>query len=277
MPNLAAALRDAERRLTHTSPSARLDAEVLLAHVLDKPRTYVIAWPAKTLPGEALDYLNTLVERRAAGQPVAYLTGEREFWSLALKVNDAALIPRPETELLVERAAAMIEQSAASRVLDLGTGSGAIALALALRFPHLAITASDVSAAALSVAEVNRKALGANNVELRESDWFDVLGDAYEVIVANPPYVASDDPHLEQGDVRFEPRLALDGGRDGLDCLRTIIDEAPRHLLRGGWLLLEHGFDQGDAVRELLQAAGFSSVHTCRDLAGHERVSAGRR
>lgn len=276
MPNLAAALRDAERRLAHASPSARLDAEVLLAHVLDKPRTYAIAWPARTLPGEALAYFNTLVERRAAGQPVAYLTGEREFWSLALKVDDAALIPRPETELLVERATTVIERSAASRVLDLGTGSGAIALALALRFPRLAVTASDVSAAALRVAEANRKALGADNVELRESDWFMALGDGYDVIVANPPYVASDDPHLEQGDVRFEPRVALDGGRDGLDGLRKIIGEAPQHLLRGGWLLLEHGFDQGGAVRELLQAAGFSSVDTHRDPAGHERVSDGR-
>ncbi|MDH3713764.1 MAG: peptide chain release factor N(5)-glutamine methyltransferase [Gammaproteobacteria bacterium] len=277
MPNLAAVLRDAEQRLAHSSPSARLDAEVLLAHVLQKPRSYLAAWPAKTPPRDALAYFGELLERRAAGQPVAHLTGEREFWSLSLQVSEATLIPRPETELLVERAATAIRRNAASRVLDLGTGSGAIALALALKFPRLKITASDASTEALRVAERNRKMLGASNVSVVHSDWFQALNDDYEIIVANPPYVPGDDPHLREGDVRFEPRLALDGGDDGLECLRYIIRLAPRRLLHGGWLLLEHGFDQGAAVRELLSAAGFSAVGTHRDLAGHERVSEGRR
>jgi len=276
MPNLAAVLRDAEQRLAQSSPSARLDAEVLLAHVLQKPRSYLTAWPAKTLPADALTYFTELLDGRATGRPVAHLTGEREFWSLALKVSDATLIPRPETELLVERAGAVIARSAALRVLDLGTGSGAIALALALKLPHLKITASDVSSDALKVAERNRKALGAANVRLLQSDWFEALPDDFDVIVTNPPYVPVDDPHLREGDVRFEPRLALDGGGDGLECLRTIVSSAPQRLLRGGWLLLEHGFDQGTAVRELLSAAGFSAIDTHRDLAGHERVSEGR-
>jgi release factor glutamine methyltransferase len=276
MPNLAAVLRDAERRLAQSSPSARLDAEVLLAHVLQKPRSYLTAWPAKTLPRDALAYFTGLVEQRAAGHPVAHLTGEREFWSLQLKVSDATLIPRPDTELLVERAAAVIARNAASRVLDLGTGSGAIAFALAMKFPQARITASDVSREALEVAENNRKALGTGNVNFAHSDWFEALGDDYDVIVANPPYVPRDDPHLREGDVRFEPRLALDGGSDGLECLRNIVQVAPQHLLRGGWLLLEHGFDQGAAVRELLRAAGFSAIDTHRDLAGHERLSEGQ-
>ncbi|MDH3451694.1 MAG: peptide chain release factor N(5)-glutamine methyltransferase, partial [Gammaproteobacteria bacterium] len=191
--------------------------------------------------------------------------------------SDATLVPRPETELLVERAAAIVTRTAASRLLDLGTGSGAIALALALKIPQLSVTASDISGDALQVAERNRKTLGADNVRLVYSNWFENLDDCYEVIVANPPYVASDDPHLREGDVCFEPRLALDGGDDGLACLDNIIRHAPRRLARGGWLILEHGFDQGAAVRERLSAAGFTAIETQRDLAGHERVSAGRR
>ncbi len=245
MSNLAAVLRDAERRLAQSSPSARLDAEVLLAHVLHKPRSYLTAWPAKKLPADALSYFAGLVDRRAAGHPVAHLTGEREFWSPSLLVSDATLIPRPETELLVERATSIATRCAASRLLDLGTGSGAIALAVAHKLPRLSVTGSDVSHDALQIAERNRNALGARNVELVQSDWFTSLTARYDIIVTNPPYVPSRDPHLEQGDVRFEPRLALDGGEDGLDCLRAIIEAAPRSLSRRGWLLLEHGFDQG--------------------------------
>ncbi len=277
MLEIATALRQAEQQLRSRSPSARLDAEVLLAHVLGKPRSFLLAWPARRLHAHAETCYRELVRQRCRGRPVAYLTGEREFYSLALGVSADTLIPRPETELLVERGAALATAGGARQALDLGTGSGAIALALARRLPRLDITATDRSVAALCVAAANARRLGATRVHFLASDWFAALGATrYDLIVSNPPYVASDDPHLRRGDPRFEPRLALDGGADGLRCLRLIVQHAPQHLRAAGWLALEHGHSQGAAVRALLHEAGFGDVATHRDLAGLERATEGR-
>ncbi len=275
MTSLAEALRAGEHRLRPASESARLDAEVLLAHVLGKPRSYLVAWPARALEAQAGDYYRTLLEARADGRPVAYLVGEREFFSLRLSVDEHTLIPRPETELLVELAADLARRHGARRILDLGTGSGAIALALAHADPRRSITASDVSAPALQRAGDNARRLGCAGVRFVLSDWYAAIDERFEIIVANPPYVASTDPHLARGDLRYEPRLALDGGADGLDCLRVIVAGAPAHLLPGGWLAVEHGFDQAAAVRSLFEAAGFERLRSARDLAGQDRATLG--
>jgi len=275
--DIAAALRGAERALGASSDSPRLDAEVLLAHALGKPRSHLLAWPAKHLDAAAARYYTELVAARQAGQPVAYLTGEREFWSLRLEVNPATLIPRPATELLVERAGMLIERAAVDEVLELGTGCGAIALALAHRHPRLQITATDICREALGTAQRNARRLGLGSVRLVASDWFAAIAGRFPLIVTNPPYVRSGDPHLRSGDARREPRRALDGGSDGLDALRRIVSGAGASLRPGGWLLLEHGYDQGAAVRALLQAAAFTEIATVPDLAGQPRMSQGRR
>ena len=216
------------------------------------------------------------VRRRRAGEPVAYITGEREFFSLAFRVTPAVLIPRPETELLVEAALASIPADAPARVLDLATGSGCVAVAIANERPGAQVTATDVSREALAVARENAKRHG-TRIDLVESDWFAALaGRRFDLIVANPPYVAEDDPHLAAGDLRFEPRAALVAGPKGLDCIETIVEQAIHHLRAGGRLLFEHGYDQAPCARALLAAAGYGDIVTRRDLAGIERVSGGR-
>lgn len=258
------------------SDSAQLDAEVLLAHVLQQPRSYLVAWPEHVPDSAQQAAFSALVERRCAGEPVAHLTGRREFWSLDLDVTPATLIPRPDTESLVQCALAHLPVDAAGRVADLGTGSGCIALALAHERPACQVIASDVSSAALQVARANAARLGVTNIDFIASDWCDALGEtSFDLIVSNPPYIAVDDPHLHSGDVRFEPHSALAAGADGLDDLRRIIACARAHLAAGGSLLLEHGYDQGAAVRQLLCAHGYRAVTTHCDLAGHERVSEG--
>ncbi len=259
------------------SDSPRLDAELLLAHVLGVTRTHLHAWPEQELDQGQQTAFTALVERRAAGEPVAYLLGEREFWSLSLRVTPDTLIPRPETELLVEQALARIPKDAAQDIIDLGTGSGAIALALAHARPRCRVTATDRSLAALAVARDNAARLGIANVAFVAGDWFAPLaGHHFHVVAANPPYVAKDDPHLQRGDVRFEPADALKAGEEGLDDITRLIEAAPAHLLPGGWLLLEHGFDQGAAVRALLHRHGFEAMETVRDYAGNERLSLAR-
>lgn len=257
------------------SPSARLDAELLLAHVLGKPRSYLRTWPEKT-PSEAQQQaFAELLQRRRAGEPVAYLLGRQGFWSLDLDVAPHTLIPRPDTELLVETALALLPATPLA-ALDLGTGTGAIALALASERPAWQLTGVDRIDEAVALAERNRQRLQLGNVEFVLSHWFSALeGRRYRLILSNPPYIAADDAHLSEGDVRFEPVSALVAGQDGLDDIRLIIAQAPHFLEPGGWLLLEHGFDQALAVRELLGAAGFAEVHSRRDLAGHERISLG--
>jgi len=258
------------------SPSARLDAELLLAAVLGKPRSYLHTWPERQVPGEAGERFAGYLQRRRAGEPVAYILGQQGFWSLDLEVAPHTLIPRPDTELLVETALALLPATPA-RVLDLGSGTGAIALALASERPGWTLTGVDRVGEAVALAERNRQRLRLSNAAFRQSQWFSALpGERYLLIVSNPPYIAAADPHLGEGDLRFEPASALVAGADGLDDIRLIIAQAPAHLEPGGWLLLEHGFDQAAAVRELLNAQGFAEVESRRDLGGHERISLGR-
>ncbi len=266
-------LRRATERLSPVSPTARLDAEVLIAHALGLTRAGLIAAPARAVDDIALLRIEPLLQRRERGEPVAYITGRREFWSLPFTVTPAVLIPRPETELLVERALAHIPIQAAATVADLGTGSGAIALALAHERPRSRLVACDASRDALEIARANAAALGIGHIEFRMGDWLAPLaGETFDVIVSNPPYVPADDPHLQQGDVRFEPGAALVSGSDGLDAIRIIIRDARTHLKSGGWLLLEHGHDQAGMIGELLKQSGYREIRGYLDLAGHPRV-----
>ncbi|MBL8516276.1 MAG: peptide chain release factor N(5)-glutamine methyltransferase [Betaproteobacteria bacterium] len=256
----------------------RREAELLAAHALGKGRAWVIAHGEYSLSATEAEAIALTVEARALGSPIAYLVGEREFYGRPFKVDQRVLIPRPETELLVEAALARMPVVEAS-VLDLGTGSGAIALTLALERPAIHVTAVDASAAALDCASDNAAALGAENIAFMHGQWYaPVAGWTFDLIVSNPPYVAGEDAHLKQGDLRFEPRQALtDGSGDGLDSIRAIVAGAPAHLAQGGWLLLEHGYDQAPACAALLAEAGFTECVALNDLAGIPRVAGGRK
>lgn len=258
------------------SPTARLDIELLLAAALGKSRSYLHTWPERIVPSEAANAFAAFIRRRQAGEPIAYILGQQGFWKLDLEVAAHTLIPRPETELLVEVAVQLLPTRSA-RVLDLGTGSGAIALALASECSAWQVTAVDRIAEAVALAERNRVRLNLGNARVLESHWFSALhGERFDLIVSNPPYIASADPHLSAGDVRFEPASALVAGEDGLDDLRLIIGQAPAHLNPGGWLLLEHGYDQAPVVRELLAQHDFEQIESRIDLGGHERITLGR-
>ena len=262
--------------LTAGSRLPALEAGVLLAHVLHVDRAWLAAHPGAEVTPEHAAAARTLFARRLRDEPAAYLVGEREFFGLAFRVTPDVLIPRPETELLVELALARMPPGQRLRVLDLGTGSGAIAVALALERPMAEVHASDASAAALAVAADNAARHGVQ-VRFVLGNWFEALpGSAYDLIVCNPPYVAEADAHWS-GEIRFEPRLALEGGEDGLACIRAIVAGSPRYLQRGGWLLLEHGYDQGDACTKLLRCHAYVELADCNDLAGIGRVSLGRR
>ncbi|MBI6578208.1 peptide chain release factor N(5)-glutamine methyltransferase [Pseudomonas viridiflava] len=273
MTIIASLLRSAE---LPDSPTARLDAELLLAAALGKPRSFLHTWPERIVSTEAALAFTGYLQRRRTGEPVAYILGQQGFWKLDLEVAPHTLIPRPDTEMLVEAALELVPAFAPAQVLDLGTGTGAIGLALANDRQQWKITAVDRVPEAVALAERNRQRLQLDNAEVLNSHWFSALeGRQFDLIISNPPYIAETDPHLSMGDVRFEPGSALTSGPDGLDDLRTIISEAPVHLTPGGWLLLEHGYDQGPAVRELLIRHGFERIQTRRDLGEHERITFG--
>lgn len=258
------------------SPSAKLDAEWLLAAALGKAPSYLRTWPEREVPAEIEARYLADLQRRRQGEPVAYILGRQGFWSLELEVAPHTLIPRPDTELLVEAALQLLPASPAG-VLDLGTGTGAIALALAAERPAWQVTGVDRVAEAIALAQRNAARLGLANSNFVQSHWFSELaGQRFQLIVSNPPYIPSGDPHLQQGDVRFEPGSALISGADGLDDIRQIVSQAPDFLELGGWLLLEHGYCQAAQVRALLSEGGFVDVESRQDYGGHLRISLGR-
>lgn len=258
------------------SESPRRDAEILLEHVTGKARTFILAFGETALTADQHAQLSALLSRRKAGEPVAHLTGEREFWSLPLYVSAATLIPRPDTECLVEHALVRLPATAC-RILDLGTGTGAIALALASERPDCQVTAVDVMPDAVALALRNVARLGFNNVKIQQSSWFDALvGQQFDMIVSNPPYIDERDPHLSQGDVRFEPLTALVAAEEGLADIAHIVTVSRQYLTAGGWLLIEHGWTQAEAVRALFTQAGYERVETCQDYGGNDRLTLGK-
>lgn len=282
MPTLLSyrqAQQDAARRLAHLPQSSpELEAALLLCHLLGQPRSHLFAWPERALTPELQADYDRLIQRRLEGEPIAHITGEREFWSLRLRVTEQTLIPRPETELLVERALTHLAEIKEPVIADLGTGSGAIALALASERPDAAIHASDQSAGALDVARGNARRLRLPNADFYQGNWFEALPSEqrYDLIASNPPYIEAADPHLTRGDLPREPREALISGTDGLSAIRQIAAQAPSRLTGRGWLLLEHGYMQGESVRNILLAEGFLDVQTLPDLAGQPRLTEGR-
>lgn len=260
----------------HGIESARLDAELLLCLAINTERTTVYSRPDQEIPQQQIDTFHTLVSKRSEGYPMAYITGNKEFWSINLIVNEHTLIPRPETECLVERALEKITPAKKVNIIDLGTGSGAIAIAIAKERPDCRIIATDNNAKALAIAAANAKTYGLENIIFVKSDWFGVIDKQhFAFVVSNPPYVRHDDVHLQQGGIRFEPPQALIAGDDGLQAIRRIIDQALDYMAEDGWLLLEHGYDQGNAVRNLLSTC-FFGVTTSLDYADHERVTIAR-
>ena len=264
-------------RLLDSGPERRLEAEILLCHSLAISRSWLYANPEQQVESRHHDDFLLLVQRRGQGEPIAYLTGNREFWSLRLKVTPDVLIPRPETELLVETVLARIPSDVPWRIADLGTGSGAIALAIARERPGCEVWATDISPAALSIAQENIDALGLGHIHLLQGSWFSPLAGKFNCIVSNPPYVSCNDPHMKEGDIRFEPASALTSGADAMASIRHIAVESLPRLEDGGLLAFEHGYEQGAASRQLLLQLGYADVKTIRDLAGLERVTTGKK
>jgi release factor glutamine methyltransferase len=273
---LRTALEQAVRTLALNSDTARIEAEALLGHVLNKPRHYPYIWPERPLAVAQYRRFESLCRRRAAGEPLAYIVKRREFWSLDLEVTPATLIPRPETECLVEAALALVPLTATWQIADLGTGSGAIALAIAKERPACQVLGTDNSPGAVAVARRNAMRLGIGNVRFVEGDWFVAFGGrSCQMILSNPPYIDESDPHLGRGDLRFEPRSALVGGPDGMTEIRLIAEQAGSYLARNGRLLLEHGYDQGPQICRLLTGLGYRDVTAHRDYAGQQRLAQG--
>jgi release factor glutamine methyltransferase len=276
---IRALLEEGAARLGRVPDEARREAEILLGAALGKSRAFLLAHgDERILDCEATDRYEAFVTRRRLGEPIAYILGEKEFWSLPLAVRPGVLVPRPETELVVERVLAHLPADHDRKVLDLATGSGAIAVAIAAERPALRIVAVDCAAEAIEVARENALRLGlAGRIDIRQGSWFEPTADLrFDVIASNPPYVADGDPRLEAAVRRYEPHRALYSGPTGLEALTAIVADAPRHLEPDGWLVLEHGSDQAAAVRALLAARGYVDVATFRDVAGHERCTEGR-
>ena len=259
--------------LALSSESAKLDAQVLLLHILQEPRSYLFTWPEHALSDEQQSQFNVFIQRRLKGEPVAHITGLREFWSLSLEINATTLIPRPDTETLVEQALE-IALPATAKVLDLGTGTGAIALALGSEMPSWQITAVDRVSDAVALATRNQQRLAINNVHVKQSNWFSELhGEKFNLIVTNPPYIESSDIHLNQGDVRFEPLSALVADDCGMSDIKQIITQSRDYLSSNGYLLIEHGFEQGEAVRHFFEKMAFVNIKTVKDLGNNDRVT----
>ncbi len=278
MTTISQALTQARHQLQTSSPSPASDASILLCHVLDCSSSHLIAWPDKQLSDDQSQRYNALIEERRKGKPVAYITGEKEFWSLLLKVTPAVLIPRPETEILVEFALEALKHNPKAEIADLGTGSGAIACALASEQPGWHITATDTSAEALAIARQNAETHQLHNIDFVQGHWFEALQrEDYDMVISNPPYVAAEDPHLGQGDVRFEPDDALSAGIQGMDDIEAIAREAADHLVAGGWLAVEHGYDQQQLVHDCFARNGFVDITQQADLSGTPRITAARK
>lgn len=276
MIDIRSALEQALHQLNKLNSESRLEAEILLCHLLHKNRAYLFAHPDEVLNQNLLDSYQQLITRRKEGVPIAYLTGTREFWSLSLKVSPHTLIPRHETERLMELALELVPNNPNTHILDLGTGSGAIALSLAKERPNWNIIACDYSEDALEIAKENAQNLGITNVSFYHSDWFNTLPDRrYQAIISNPPYIAEQDPHLKLGDLRYEPLNALASGQDGLADLQYIINHSYNYLMPNGLLLLEHGYDQKIALRAILNKLGYKNIQCWQDIQGHDRVSGG--
>ena len=259
--------------LAPSSESAKLDAQVLLLHILQKPHSYLFTWPEHELNAEQQQQFDNFCQRRLNGEPVAHITGQREFWSLSLEVNATTLIPRPDTETLVEQALE-VALPATAKVLDLGTGTGAIALALGSEMPNWQITAVDRVSDAVALATRNQQRLAINNVRVKQSNWFSELhGEKFNLIVTNPPYIESSDIHLNQGDVRFEPLSALVADDCGMSDIKQIITQSRDYLLSSGYLLIEHGFEQGEAVRHFFKKMAFVNIKTVKDFGNNDRVT----
>ena len=274
MSTVSEALDWATEQLSE-SDDARLDSQVLLAYALNVSRTWLFTWPDKALDGATLTAFNALIEERKSGTPIAYITGYRDFWSLRLKVTPDTLIPRADTELLVETALTLKNVEKPCDVIDLGTGTGAIALSLANECPSWRITATDINPKTLAVAKENAQTLELA-VSFKESTWFDAIYDRYDLVISNPPYIESDDPHLQKGDLRFEPTGALASGQDGLDDIRRLVQQALKHLKKDGYLLLEHGYQQAEAVRNLMTEVGYIEIETHQDIEDRDRVTLGK-
>jgi release factor glutamine methyltransferase len=275
--SVTALLNQAYQQLAAVSDSALLDAEVLLCHCLHKNRSFIRAWPEHQLTDQQAAEFLALIAQRQQGVPVAYLTGEREFWSRSFKVNPDVLIPRPDSELLIELSLDLLPANQASKIIDLGTGSGILAITLAAERPGSQVIACDLSPAALRTAQDNAQQLQIDNVRFLASNWFSTITDRdFDLVISNPPYIDQHDPHLQQGDVRFEPDSALISAENGLQDIRLLADQARQHLKPGGYLLIEHGYDQQSAVQALFKRFNYQQITTHPDYAGNPRVTSGQ-
>ena len=271
------ALQLARQSLAETSPTADLDAQVLLCHVLQCNSAHLLAWPEKPLDESQQRHFLQIIEQRRQGHPVAHLTGQREFWSMDFMVDESTLIPRPETETLIEYVLENHSHHNSLKLLDMGTGTGAIAIVLAKENPGWQVHACDISPQAIQLAKRNRDKHEINNLTLVKSDWFsDIDGTDYDMIISNPPYIDADDPHLNQGDVRFEPASALISDNQGMKDIEHICSQAKGHLKNAGWLIVEHGYDQAEKVADCFTKNGYGEITQKQDLSGHIRMTAGR-
>jgi release factor glutamine methyltransferase len=277
MQDIQSAISEASRILAASSDSPELDAEILLCLILEKNRSYLRSWPKKQLHAQQRLQFKALLKQRQHGTPIAYMTGQREFWSREFRVSPDVLIPRPDTELLIELSLPLIPKDKSCKVIDLGTGSGVIAVTLATERPYAQLIATDLSSAALKIAKQNAEHYHCRNIRFLQSNWFsEVSENSFDVVISNPPYIAADDPHLHEGDLRFEPQSALIADDHGLKDISLIAESACKHLKEGGYLLIEHGYNQQPQVQAIFESFDYANIATHTDLAGNPRVTAGQ-